>query len=710
MATIVPVVFLSSRFEEFRPLRSRLKAILQDAATIKCNVIDLEDSYPDGQPPWRISVEGARSADVFVLFVGGEYGSIPSGKMQSYVELEYSAAVEKGSRTQVLAYLTAEALRSEPSTPLGRLCEKIACRHRYERLNLNEEISATAYRIAHHVQRAALTLLSAVSGHLDGYGDTEIDDSEEYGGDALEQDRRIENDPHLRLITNVHKWSDRDLMISGNRARLEERRQQAISALEQGEWRRALWYLRQCIQREPWDLPALFWSARLRLISGRRDDAEVALRLAVRATRVARSIHQGGETNIPLAACFLQAARAAAQKGEVDEAVGYAEAARAAARFYWRTHYELARQHGIAGEYARIEDDLRSAFFLNPRVWKSIDHDDAFARCRDHCTAAKTHLLTDVRGEISEIHRTEVDLLEQVRSLSVADADLLSAVYGGWTDDALAEASAALSDRYALIDTLFVRAKRSFMRRVELLSKLATHALALHHQLDEASTARQQLAADYADKKQALLNRIAEQRGQTLVKVSRMDNSVLAAASVVAVLFGGITIGSWGIWAVLLSVGILAGGVWGAREVALQQDLSRFTRRKEEELLRLNREFNALLTDSDHRKCEAKARCDRIEDALAATVRVYQRGVVGLEGSALKRRIYCPTPARGREGAGDLVILDGRERSDRYTIDTTAVPDFLEPYLDEELHADKHLFRISGDGSTASRRACYFPS
>ncbi|HEU0077355.1 MAG TPA: DUF4062 domain-containing protein, partial [Longimicrobiaceae bacterium] len=361
MASLTPTVFLSSRFAEFQPIRQAVKDLLRNNPAIACTVVDLGENYPHDDPPLLISQDHARSSDIMVLLVGPDYGDPAPGQKRSYVHLEYEAACGRNSKASVLAYL-AEGVENTHHPGLGELYRDIDRRQTWSRLDPAKQPSEMAFEIVQHVQRKAFSLITTVRGLSDAEFGIEDDADEGAAGDAVEEDRRIENDPHLRLEPRpIDPSGQVELLAHPARAAADEQKREAARALDVGEWRRAVWHLDQARQRQPWDLPTLFWGARLKLISGRRDDSRSGLALAARATRVAEKEIEKGKREIPLAACHMLAARAASQMGDTRSGVEFAGKAVEFAKWYWLTYYELARQQAHHGSGSDVAKALRSA-------------------------------------------------------------------------------------------------------------------------------------------------------------------------------------------------------------------------------------------------------------------------------------------------------------------------------------------------------------
>lgn len=103
-------VFLSSTFDDLAPFRA---AVLDALRKIPEHYLPwgMEDVAAQTPPPLDVSLEGLRSCDVYVGIIGWRYGSIPPKQTESFVELEYRAAVAE--KKNVMLFFAAEVLKPQ---------------------------------------------------------------------------------------------------------------------------------------------------------------------------------------------------------------------------------------------------------------------------------------------------------------------------------------------------------------------------------------------------------------------------------------------------------------------------------------------------------------------------------------------------------------------------------------------------------------------
>jgi hypothetical protein len=716
-----PTVFLSSRFDEFAGLRARIKELLRDQPALPCHVIDLAEDYPDTNPPLTLSQNTARTSDIMVLLVGQSYGTVPAGQNRSYVHLEYEAACSRHSNTIVLPYIF-DYRKPQRDERVEALCDEIRKRHKAS-TRLVPDDPDVAFHIVQDIQRNAFALNSA-GGTQNGEADFWIIADGEAGDeeivDQVEQDRRIEDDPHLRLNGDFTHWKQSDLIANPARIAAAEQKREALQALSLGEWRLAIWHLHRALQHRPWDLTALFWSARLRFISGRRDDLRRAMRMSLRAARVAEREIQSS-SNIPLAACYLLAARAAAQLEEGQLGVDYALRAHdAAGPHFWLTHFELARQHANVGEAAKAMDSLQSAFYLRPMVIRAALHEPAFRRCSKELSQLREKITAVTRREVRDVLSHEQTLWSRLGELRaqikpefcLPDSQGIESV-----STAAAIELDGLGERelFSLVD----RAKKSFQRQLDSLTKLAAQAVALASKEPTGPANVAKIEKSLEATSQQIETQLQNTRGLAWDGQFTADGEIqmITIAAAIFALVTGLLLFNVGhtraaVLSLVLAIGVGLIGSFIARHRGRERARNTF---EAGQSLKIKEFENAWLeARSTHARELSSITADiqRLEKATRAAVTYLVEGVNGFEATCLKRRIYCPTPALHQPPLGAIVRLSPEDHAGQYEFDDEILPtSLIKWYSGETSSTPRHrLYRLL-KGSTeklASRRACYF--
>lgn len=709
MPTLSPTVFLSSPFVEFQPLRQRVRDLLRNDRALHCRVVDLSENFPDTSPPLTLCLNHARTADVMVLFVGDSY-TPPSGQTRSYTELEWEAACGTKSNAVVLPYFFEGAGSAGNGNEHHRAWKnRILERHTVTRYS-RDSMPAAAFEIVQDVIRNLIELGDAerqVDTNLWMIPDSEVGEMEPEG--EGEPDRRIAADARLKLETA--SMTTAQLLENPARAAAAEQKREAVRAMQLGERWLAVWHLKQAVERHPWDLAALYWRARLLLLSGQRDAAHAALRTVVRAAHIAEK-EPAPSPDVARAACHMLAARAAGQLGDHRAAVEFARRAHEAASVYWLTHFELARQYALAGEIESAMKSARTAFFLRPDSIFAVHGDPAFRPYHTAYVEFRTSIKAEVRQEVGRILEAEQKLWARMEALAGA----ASVAWSRFDNDAMAEGLRQSGAELAELETrtilsLVARAQSSFTRQYEALRMLARQISAIWSRFPEAQLDRERVDAEFAAGVEGVAaEEAAVQSGGTLVTYQADGDTLLlsgAAAALLAVIGIAMAVNG-GVWTGLtvLGVGMVVGLIGFL--MALQTGHARAMRNTMDEFAAKRSEWEVWRAKR-HDECDEHVRW--LARLLNGTVGALINGVQRLERHALRKRIYCATAAMDSARPGDLVRLSPDRHADRYQFSDALLPEYLQQlYPDGSAANAKHrLYRLQpGTPPVASRRFCYF--
>jgi tetratricopeptide (TPR) repeat protein len=720
MPAVAPIVFLSSRFKEFDEHRTLVTRLLRDKCAVPCHVINCNENQPDGDPPLAISLDAARRADIMVLLLGRTYGLDAPGEKRSYVHLEYEAARRRG-KAVVLPFIFGFGKHPPAEPRLLAFRKEIFARHTAAKYDDEVSAEAVAFHIFQEVQRRAFSIASAVT-RLDAdvwiTADEEL--SAEEAEQAMEQDRRIREHPELQLGNeSIQAWNTSKLLLNPTLIAAAEQKRHALAALGLGEWRLARRHLSQALEHAPLDLPALFWHARLLLITGSRDDSTRALSSALRGLRIAEAaVHETGSSstaNILAVACYMLAARASEQLDDASAAVRFANEARSAAPTYWLTHYELARQYAAAGNESDARETLRSAFYLRPTSLWAAKNDPAFSNCRRMCQRLRHDVRTEVREQVHKIVAAEVYLSTEATRPgdNKNHRDLFCDI-----DASIGAVEILPTLEDLTVFQLISAAKDSFIRQVETLSRLATASVELagRHQ---AETGRlEAIDGEFAPKTAKLERQIEVISGAQFSATVPSSPRVLSTGLIVAAAVGGLGIllirGHHPLfgWSIVVAAALLTGFVfWMARAVSRDNAEKRFKEWQKQKVEQLQDALATLNREYSVRSSVATKTTIALRDALQTTVLRFTCGVASLEELCLYRRILGPTSALDTAAPGDLVRLDPSKHKE-YAVAEALLPEILSPWgSDQSVPTHGHrLFRVTAakPNGAASRMACYF--
>jgi len=712
MPTVTPTVFLSSRFEEFAEHRKELAERLRKARVIPCVVRDLGENYPDERPPIDLCREEAQNADVVILMLGRSYGPCPPGEERSYTHLEYEAATSRNSRAILLPYFFEGSSNVVPEAQISRLKEKVLLRHTVSRFRISDDPVEVATSIVEHVRNRVISVLGISPGQS---ADSEHG-QDENEAEAVEADHLIENEKLLQLAGNdVEQWPDRKLLTAPAFVAASEQKREADRARSLGERRQAIAHLQRALEHRPLDAAALYWCAHLQLLSGRRDEARAAYRMALQAARILErdgddaAVHR---RSLPIAACYLVAARAAGVVEDASAAVELATRAQEIARFYWAAPFEKARQHALAGNARQAMECLADAFYLRPRSLVVARDEIAFHRCHSELSTLRTVLESRTRRDVQTIVDAELKLNAEIAAVAYgisSSAQLLNSA--GLVARKIIELDRKRLDDSNL-ESLLAIARNSFTRQVRALSAVAAQAMELTAKRMEVPA--RLTAAEHTSKR---TRSAIEQQINTLImeesraRKRKVDQIVeigcaTAIATTVAALLCFLTSNTTTGWvAAVLTTIIVVGTVAAAYEVRnrlappktlaeLKKSLANEERRTDTERLAIEAEHHAM------------------GGSLTECVTILLGRVRVLEEVALKKRIYSPTAATHAPKPGELVRLKAGDHAG-LAFEDELLPEVLTPSINltELALGTLRLYRIKHDetrGLVASRRAVYF--
>lgn len=717
MQGVTPTVFVSSRFDEFRELRRLLRERLGQNRLIPCRVVDHSENYPDTHPPLARSLDAARASDVFVLLVGDTYGTIPPGHDRSYTELEYEAASGRPGNAIVLAYFFDGPGHGPSDGMVAAFRERIRASHVHAQ-----------YRLADDLRTAAIDITQEVLLHLLPFAPPGAPDDDTVpwlegdGGDddvvtaalAAARDRRIDDHPALRLDDDgMDGLKNIQVLARPSLTAAMEQRNEAVRAIGIGERRWAIWHLQHALRHRPLDLPSLYWCAHLRLASLRREDAHRALPLALRAARIAEKDLSPPASQIPVAACYMLAARAAGSLENAAAGVEFATRAQDAAGYYWRTHVEAARQHALARDVDASMKQLERAFYLRPGVLEAFRGDPAFRRCQKEYAALQRMIRDRTRGEVDDVVLAEELLWNGLKELLALAPPEHAILAPGWIEAGREHAAAERSKVGTAAAFQLVRtANRSFFRQHEALRKLGEQARALAatepvlaQRLTQAARDFEVVRAHVDAEMQAISGEVNHTALDPASTVASPGGVVAIALFVVGLMLVGGGKTAVGVMAMLIAAAVFF--VSGSR-----MQMRRHERGRHERLDAQSARLAAAKVQKEHDEATVERARQHIDHALRTALELFVTSSHTSERRVLKRRIYCPTPSVEHAPVGALVRLSPADDAAQFTFDERLLPEALAKWTPAvlPLPLPHQLYRVKAGSPlrAVSREAVYF--
>lgn len=411
MSAATHEVYIASSCDELAELRQRLAERLESHPRLALRAVLPDDDRPRGSVRWVQSLEAARRSSVLVLLVGRRPGARPADGEPSDAQLEHAAALAAEPPPVILPFLTELAHDDEkaldPTLAEWRL--DLLQRHTVSFLPTRlpgwavDEIHQTVSAAIHELLGDAERRRFAAADPQDGLGRLDGPDAET---DELTLDeRRTRSGPEAEPA-GAEK-SD-ELLRHPARMAAREQRQEARKALALGERQAAIAHFRQALEHRQLDAESAFRLARLLATTGRRQDAQEAVSLALRAAKIA------GEDERPLraAAAHVVAARAAARLGEPERSLALARQATEIAPWYGDGHRELAAAHARRDEVEAALDAAANAFFRHPPSLRQLRHEPAFQRHAEAFAGLEERLCGKVKEVVTSILAAEAELTD----------------------------------------------------------------------------------------------------------------------------------------------------------------------------------------------------------------------------------------------------------------------------------------------------------
>lgn len=411
MSAAIHEVYIASSCDELAALRQRLAERLESHRGVALRAVLPDGEHPRGSVPWLRNLEAARRASVVVLLVGRRPAARPADGEPSDAQLEHAAALAAEPPPVVLPFLTElghdDERALDPTFAEWRL--DLLQRHTVAFVPADppgwviDEIHETVCGAIHQLLDDAERERLADVVPDDGLGRLEGPDA---GTDELTLDeRRSRSGPAVE----IEGGEKRDELIRHPaRMAAREQRDEARKALALGERQAAIAHFRQALEHRQLDAESAYRLARLLAITGRRQDAQEAVSLALRAAKVA------GEDERPLraAAAHVVAANAAARLGEHERALTLARRATGLAPWYGDAHRELAVAHARNQQVDAALDAAAGAFFRHPPTFRQLRHHPAFQRHAEALAGLEERLCGKVKKVVAGILAVEAELTD----------------------------------------------------------------------------------------------------------------------------------------------------------------------------------------------------------------------------------------------------------------------------------------------------------
>lgn len=346
MAHQLDQIFIASRFGEFAGLRNALTKNINSNRKPQLKVINLDDGAVTSFPPLKECLFHVKSSNFFILLLGDEYGTTPSGYDKSYTHLEYEEAYKNELDISILVFCIGDSYDNKQicysNNPVMSKWQKdLEDRHTigfFPKPTCEKEVEHLAEKITYQLLN---TIYDRYFGQIifsdEFYFDNLDIDEDDIFGEENEIDK-LENLDRLRSYeTSTSKMSKEE--ESYDYTTIVAPSKEAKMAIELGEKAIAVKLFEKIIETRPLDILSNYWLAKLYLSVGGKKYLKKSLELSQRAAKI--SLLEN--SNIRASSAYQIASKAAAELGDFEEARIYADSAIEHAKNYARAYLQKAR-------------------------------------------------------------------------------------------------------------------------------------------------------------------------------------------------------------------------------------------------------------------------------------------------------------------------------------------------------------------------------
>ena len=383
MAIIKKEIFLASRFEEFKEIRTRLAKKIEKYPFMEA--IDLNDNQASHRSPLEESLFHVRKAEIMILLVGETYGTVPEGEEKSYTHLEYAEALKESSNTRILIFCIGDAYAGQ-FIEYSKTDEKMKAwqlelekNHRLSKFgnkDLVEEIT----------ENIMIMLLSSVYD-LNPDENLFITQDEELYLDDMEEDENFLHDDEAEFLDN--KLSEQQeigitdvdddiegfdlLKIPGKLAALEQKKEAQV-AIEIQDYYTARVHLKKALELRPLDFETNYWLAKLYVASAKKNLFFEIEEYLLRAAKIALQ----DNNRFKASHCYQLIIQASIFSDKENEGLKYIELAEDITPNFARLYYEKAKYMLYFGHDTQAKQALVQAMNIRMDILKDVLSDPFF--------------------------------------------------------------------------------------------------------------------------------------------------------------------------------------------------------------------------------------------------------------------------------------------------------------------------------------------
>jgi len=402
MAIIKKEIFLASRFEEFKEIRTRLAKKIEKYPFMEA--IDLNDNQASHRSPLEESLFHVRKAEIMILLVGETYGTVPEGEEKSYTHLEYAEALKESSNTRILIFCIGDAYAGQ-FIEYSKTDEKMKAwqlelekNHRLSKFgnkDLVEEIT----------ENIMIMLLSSVYD-LNPDENLFITQDEELYLDDMEEDENFLHDDEAEFLDN--KLSEQQeigitdvdddiegfdlLKIPGKLAALEQKKEAQV-AIEIQDYYTARVHLKKALELRPLDFETNYWLAKLYVASAKKNLFFEIEEYLLRAAKIALQ----DNNRFKASHCYQLIIQASIFSDKENEGLKYIELAEDITPNFARLYYEKAKYMLYFGHDTQAKQALVQAMNIRMDILKDVLSDPFFLQYKSTINEVKMDMKSHLK-------------------------------------------------------------------------------------------------------------------------------------------------------------------------------------------------------------------------------------------------------------------------------------------------------------------------
>ncbi len=468
MASIKKEIFLASRFEEFKEIRTKLAEKIE--AYNFMEAIDLNDNQASHRSPLEESLFHTRKAEIMLLLVGETYGTVPEGESKAYTHLEYAEAVKDSSNTRVLVFCIGNAYAGkfiEYSKTEKKMKEwqiELEKNHRLSKFGNKDNTDEI-------VEKIMIMLLSSVYELNPEENLVLSHDDELYLDDLQDEDENFLNDDEAEFLDD--KLSDQKeigitdvdeemegfdlLKIPGKLAALEQKKEAQI-AIEIQDYYTARLHLKKALEFRPLDFETNYWLAKLYVASAKKNLFFEIEEYLLRAARIALQ-----ENNkFKASHCYQLIIQATIFSDKENEGLKYIQLAEEITPNFARLYYEKAKFMLYFGHTKEAKKALIQAMNIRMEILKDIAKDPFFLQYKDVINEIKADMKTHLHKSCYAISSQANDINKKLNiEMKPIALDKLS-IYELWN-----RSRKSFIEQYRLLSTFITNVDDSDIPNIE---------------------------------------------------------------------------------------------------------------------------------------------------------------------------------------------------------------------------------------------------